>query len=126
MTAIQVRGVSKAFRIPHERTTTLLERLLGMFRPSPVAVLQAVQDVSFEVPKGSFVGVIGSNGSGKSTLLKLMAGVLKPDSGSISVDGHLVPLLELGLGFHQELSVRENVALYGAVLGYPPSEMARS
>lgn len=125
MAAIDVRGVSKAFRIPHERQTTLLERLLGMFRPSPVAVLQAVKDVSFEVPKGSFVGVIGSNGSGKSTLLKLMAGVLKPDEGSIAIDGHLVPLLELGLGFHQELSVRENVALYGAVLGYPRAEMAR-
>ncbi len=125
MNAIEVCNVSKTFRIPHERHTTLAERLLGLFRPNDVEVLHALQDVSLEVPSGSFVGVIGSNGSGKSTLLKIIAGLLVPDDGQVRVNGTLVPLLELGLGFHQELTVRENVALYGAVLGYSPRSMAR-
>jgi lipopolysaccharide transport system ATP-binding protein len=123
--AVEVRNVSKTFRIPHERHTTLAERLLGLFRPSEVEILHALQDVSLEVPAGSFVGIIGSNGSGKSTLLKIVAGLLVPDDGQVQVNGTLVPLLELGLGFHQELTVRENVALYGAVLGYSPQSMAR-
>jgi lipopolysaccharide transport system ATP-binding protein len=123
--AVEVCNVSKTFRIPHERHTTLAERLLGLFRPNDVEVLHALEDVSLEVPSGSFVGVIGSNGSGKSTLLKIIAGLLVPDDGQVRVNGTLVPLLELGLGFHQELTVRENVTLYGAVLGYSPQSMAR-
>jgi lipopolysaccharide transport system ATP-binding protein len=125
MNAIEVRHVSKRFRIPHERHTTLAERLLGLFRPNDVEVLEALSDVSLEVPWGSFVGVIGSNGSGKSTLLKIMASLLVPDEGHMTVRGSLVPLLELGLGFQQELSVRENVSLYGAVLGYSRASMAQ-
>jgi lipopolysaccharide transport system ATP-binding protein len=123
--AIEVCNVSKTFRIPHERHTTLAERLLGLFRPNEIETLQALQDVSLEVPAGSFVGVIGSNGSGKSTLLKIVAGLLVPDDGQVRINGTLVPLLELGLGFHQELTVRENVSLYGAVLGYSRQSMAR-
>jgi|CXWL01.1.fsa_nt_gi ABC-type polysaccharide/polyol phosphate transport system ATPase subunit len=125
MSAIDVYRVSKTYRIPHERQTTLVERLLSAFRPSQVELLRALDDVSLEVPKGAFVGVIGSNGSGKSTLLKLMAGVLVPDAGQVNVHGSLVPLLELGLGFNQELTARENVALYGSVLGYPRAELDR-
>jgi lipopolysaccharide transport system ATP-binding protein len=125
MNAIEVRNVSKQFRIPHERHTTLAERLLALFRPNEVEVLDALSDVSVDVPRGSFVGVIGPNGSGKSTLLKIMAGLLVPDEGQVRVHGTLVPLLELGLGFQQELSVRENVELYGAVLGYSRATMAR-
>lgn len=125
MNAIEVCNVSKTFRIPHERHTTIAERLLGLFRPNEIEVLQALQDVSLEVPAGSFVGIIGSNGSGKSTLLKIVAGLLVPDDGQVRIDGTLVPLLELGLGFHQELTVRENVSLYGAVLGYSRQSMAR-
>jgi lipopolysaccharide transport system ATP-binding protein len=123
--AIEVCNVSKTFRIPHERHTTIAERLLGLFRANEIEVLQALQDVSLEVPAGSFVGVIGSNGSGKSTLLKIIAGLLVPDDGQVRINGTLVPLLELGLGFHQELTVRENVSLYGAVLGYSRQSMAR-
>jgi lipopolysaccharide transport system ATP-binding protein len=125
MSAIEVRGVSKSFRIPHERHTTLAERMLSAFRPGRVEVLEALRDVSLDIPAGEFVGVIGANGSGKSTLLKIVAGVFVPDRGTVRVHGTLVPLLELGLGFHQELTVRENVLLYGMVLGYPRSEMPR-
>ncbi|MFN8545162.1 MAG: ABC transporter ATP-binding protein [Candidatus Binatia bacterium] len=119
MHAIDVEHVSKTYRIPHERQTTLLERLLSVFRPSKVDTLRALDDVTIHVPFGSFVGIIGANGSGKSTLLKLLAGVLVPDAGSVRVNGTLAPLLELGVGFHHELTVRENVTLYGSVLGYP-------
>src|SRR6266850_7926095 len=125
MNAIEVTGVSKTYRIPHERHTTLAERLTSLFRPVPVELLAALNDVSLTVPRGSAVGIIGANGSGKSTLLKVMAGLLVPDAGSVQVHGSLAPLLELGLGFQHELTVRENVALYGAILGYPRREMDR-
>jgi lipopolysaccharide transport system ATP-binding protein len=125
MNAIEIRNVSKRFRIPHERHTTFAERLLALFRPKHVETLHALSDVTLDVPQGAFVGVIGANGSGKSTLLKLMAGLLVPDDGRIRVTGTLVPLLELGLGFQQELTVRENVELYGAVLGYSHASMGR-
>ncbi|HLK12269.1 MAG TPA: ABC transporter ATP-binding protein [Candidatus Binatia bacterium] len=124
MNAIEVRGVSKTYRIPHERHTTLAERVLSWFRPSGFELFPALNDVSLDVPEGTFVGVIGANGSGKSTLLKLMAGLLVPDAGAVLVSGTVAPLLELGLGFHNELTVAENISLYGAVLGYPPGRMA--
>jgi ABC-type polysaccharide/polyol phosphate transport system ATPase subunit len=125
MNAIEVAGVSKTYRIPHERQTTLVERLVAGFRPVPVELLAALEDVTLSVPRGGFVGIIGANGSGKSTLLKVMAGLLVPDAGTVRVAGSVAPLLELGLGFQHELTVRENVALYGTVLGYPRRELAR-
>jgi ABC-type polysaccharide/polyol phosphate transport system ATPase subunit len=125
MNAIEVAGVSKTYRIPHERQTTLVERVLSTFRPVPADILAALNDVSLAIPQGSFAGIIGPNGSGKSTLLKVMAGLLVPDAGDVRVNGTLAPLLELGLGFQNELTVRENVALYGAVLGYPRADMDR-
>jgi lipopolysaccharide transport system ATP-binding protein len=121
--AIEVTGVSKSFRIPHERHTTLAERVLTLFRPRLADELQAVDDVSLTVPVGSFTGIIGANGSGKSTLLKIIANIFPADTGTVRVQGSLSPLLELGLGFHRELTVYENAALYGAVLGYPVDEM---
>jgi ABC-type polysaccharide/polyol phosphate transport system ATPase subunit len=123
MHAIQVHGVSKSYRIAHERQTRLTERLLSLFRPIPVELFPAVVDVTLEVPLDSFVGIIGRNGSGKSTLLKLIAGLLVPDAGEIHVQGRIAPVLELGLGFHGELTAEENVTLYGALLGYPRAEM---
>lgn len=125
MNAIEIRNVSKRFRIPHERHTTLAERLLALFRANGIETLEALSNVTLDVPWGSFIGIIGANGSGKSTLLKIMAGLLVPDDGQVRVHGTLVPLLELGLGFQQELTVRENVELYGAVLGYTPAAMTR-
>ena len=117
--AIEVRGVHKTFRIPHERRTTLTERLLGALRPTHYERFEALRGIDLEVPRGSFVGLIGNNGSGKSTLLKIIAGLLVPDAGDVQVGGSVSALLELGLGFHPELTVRENVELYAALLGYP-------
>ena len=99
--------------------------MTALFRPVPVEVWRALDDVSLPFPAGSFVGIIGSNGSGKSTLLKVMAGPPGPGRGTVQVNGTLAPLLELGLGFQHELTVRENASLYGALLGYPRREMDR-
>src|SRR5262249_23125968 len=99
MRAIAVEGVSKTYRIPHERHTTLAERLLSLFRPVRVENLPALREVTLEVPTGSFIGIVGANGSGKSTLLKVIAGLIPPDSGHVHINGSIAPLLELGLGF---------------------------
>lgn len=123
MHAIEVHAVSKSYRIAHERQTRLTERLLSVFRPVPVEHFPAIVDVTVQVPCDSFVGIIGPNGSGKSTLLKLIAGLLVPDAGEVHVQGRIAPVLELGLGFHAELTAQENVSLYGALLGYPRAEM---
>jgi ABC-type polysaccharide/polyol phosphate transport system ATPase subunit len=125
MAAIELRDIHKRFKIPHEKHTTLTERLLASFRPRTFERFEALRGVDLTVEKGSAVGVIGGNGSGKSTLLKIVSGLLPPDRGTVSVDGSLSALLELGLGFNNELTVRENVELYAAVLGYPRREVHR-
>src|SRR3989338_417854 len=115
---VSVEGVSKKFRMPHDRQAglkgTFLNVLLGK---NKYQEFYALKDISFNVGKGEFVGIIGRNGSGKSTLLKIIAGILKPTSGSVRANGKIAPFLELGLGFQEELSGKENVYLYGAVLG---------
>jgi len=123
MAVIEVRDVHKTFRIPHERHTTLTERLLHLFRPVQYERFEALRGVDIDIEEGSFVGIIGRNGSGKSTLLKIIAGLLPPDAGTVRVEGSMSALLELGLGFSGELTVRENVELYAAVLGYPRREI---
>ena len=79
---------------------------------------EVLDQISFNVKKGEVVGIVGKNGAGKSTLLKIIAGVLKPTSGTVNVKGNIVPMLELGAGFDSELSGRENIFLNGAILGY--------
>jgi ABC-type polysaccharide/polyol phosphate transport system ATPase subunit len=123
--AIQLRDVHKTFRIPHEVHTTLTERILSGFRGTTYEQFEALRGVDLTIERGAFVGVIGGNGSGKSTLLKIMSGLLMPDRGEVHVEGSMSALLELGLGFSAELTVRENVELYAAVLGYPRKEVAR-
>ena len=125
MNAIEVRNLHKAFRLPHERQTTLTERMLTLFRPVTYERFEALRGVDLDVEPGEFIGIIGRNGSGKSTLLKVIAGLLLPDVGTVHVRGRATALLELGLGFSQELTVRENVQLYAAVLGYPRRDVAR-
>jgi len=120
---IEMRDVYKTFQIPHEIHTTLVERVVSMFRPISYERLEALSGVTVSIEEGEFVGLIGRNGSGKSTLLKLMAGLLVPDRGICRIRGSMCELLELGLGFNPELTVRENVALYASILGYPRSEL---
>jgi ABC-type polysaccharide/polyol phosphate transport system ATPase subunit len=115
--AIEVRGVSKRFRLVHERNSTLKATIFSGLRRTVHEDLWALEDVSFQVPKGSTFGVIGHNGSGKSTMLKCLARIYRPDTGDIEIRGRMSALLELGAGFHPELSGRENVYLNGSILG---------
>ena len=120
--AITVDGVSKYFRLYHEKNQYLKTALLRG-RRARYEEFWAVKNVSFDVPVGSTYGIIGSNGSGKSTLLKCLAGILTPDEGTISHYGKVVALLELGAGFHPDLSGKENIFLNGAILGMSQSEI---
>jgi lipopolysaccharide transport system ATP-binding protein len=117
--AIVVEGVSKRFRIPHERKVTVYEHLIGLLHGGAYTYeeFNALQNVSFSVKHGETFGVIGPNGCGKSTLLKVLAGVLYPDSGKVRMNGKIAPFLELGVGFQPELTAKDNVYLYGAIMG---------
>jgi len=123
--AIFVENVSKRFRIPHERKATFYDHILGVVRGGSYSyeVFSALEDVSFSVRRGETFGVIGPNGCGKSTLLKILAGVLYPDSGRVEIVGKVAPFLELGVGFHPELTAIENIRLYGAVMGLSRREI---
>jgi len=109
--------VSKAFKLPHLQYHTLKERVLHPFSFREFDVLQAVDDVSFEVARGEFFGIVGRNGSGKSTLLKCLAGIYDIDHGELYVRGRLSPFIELGVGFNPDLTARDNVAINAIMLG---------
>ena len=115
--AVEVVDVWKSFRLPHQRRDTLKERFLHPRRQTDVEQLVAVKGASFAVAQGEFFGIIGHNGSGKSTLLKLIAEIYVPDRGELVVRGRLSPFVELGVGFNEELSARDNVRVNGALLG---------
>jgi lipopolysaccharide transport system ATP-binding protein len=123
-TAIDVRDVGKKFEIPAEKVVTLYETLtnqvLGRNRYED---FWALKNISFKVEKGESLGVIGGNGSGKSTLLKLIANILRPTTGAIKVQGRITSFLELGIGFQQDLTARENVYLYGKIMGLRSREI---
>lgn len=125
--AIVVRRVSKKFRqYPPDRAWTLQEALMGgPGRRQKVASFWALRDVSLSVPPGSAVGVIGANGSGKSTLLRLLGGVISPDSGSVKVHGRIGALLDLGAGFHHDLTGRENILVTGVLGGLTRRDLAK-
>ena len=112
-----VEGLSKHFRLPHQRYNTLKERALHPFASRTFDELRAVDDVSFEVGRGEFYGIVGRNGSGKSTLLKCLAGIYRSDVGHATVHGRLSPFIELGVGFNAELTARENVMINAIMLG---------
>ncbi|NLC31599.1 MAG: ABC transporter ATP-binding protein [Candidatus Moranbacteria bacterium] len=115
--AIKVEHVSKTFRIPHEKITSLRGAVVSAYKKKGYEEFKALDDVSFEVKKGEFFGVIGRNGSGKSTLLKILAGIYQADKGKVRVHGMISPFLELGIGFNPELSGRDNIYLNATVLG---------
>ena len=129
--AISVRGLSKAYTIHHEedRPNTLAEsmlrRLRHPLRRAASETFWALQDVSFDVFKGEVIGIIGRNGAGKSTLLKVISRITEPTAGEIDLYGRVGSLLEVGTGFHPELSGRENIFLNGAILGMTKAEIRR-
>ncbi|MFK4943274.1 ABC transporter ATP-binding protein [Lactococcus garvieae] len=122
--AVKIDHVSKFFRLPTEATnslrTLLVNRLRGIKGYKEQHVLK---DISFEVEKGDFFGIVGRNGSGKSTLLKIISQIYTPEQGSVEIDGKLVSFIELGVGFNPELTGRENVYLNGAMLGFSRTEI---
>src|SRR5215217_2035161 len=120
--AIVVEGLTKSFRRPHEQMHTLKERVLHPFRRTTFDELAAVRDVSFEVERGEFFGIVGRNGSGKSTLLKLLAGIYAADRGDIYMDGRVSTFIELGVGFNPDLAARDNVIINGVMLGLTPRQ----
>jgi len=116
--SIQFEDVVQRFRVIQERHDTLREAFAKIRkRRTTYHEFEAVKHVSFQISKGEVVGIIGRNGSGKSTILKLVAGVYAPTSGRIEVNGSVAPLIELGAGFHHELTGRENILLNGLLLG---------
>ncbi len=122
--ALKVEHVSKSFRLPTEKANGLKQAFINRMRGVKGFTEQHVlEDISFEIKKGDFFGIVGRNGSGKSTLLKLISQIYTPDSGKITVNGSLVPFIELGVGFNPELTGRENIYLNGALLGFSRSEI---
>jgi ABC-2 type transport system ATP-binding protein len=120
--ALKVNNVGVRFNMSAEKVDSLKEYAIKLFRRElRYNEFWALKEVSFQIKKGQRVGILGLNGAGKSTLLKVIAGVLKATEGSVTKNGNIVPLLELGAGFDKEYTGSENIYLYGAVLGYPKS-----
>lgn len=124
-TAIQVSHVRKEFKLPHNKQSTFKGALVNLIGRGDrtYETQEVLKDVSFEIKKGEFFGIVGRNGSGKSTLLKMLAGIYAPTKGKITVHGSLTPFIELGVGFNPELTGRENVYMNGALLGFNNKEM---
>jgi ABC-2 type transport system ATP-binding protein len=124
--AVDVRNVSKRFRLAHGQYNTVKERIIHGGRRKATEDFWALSEVSLTIKAGETVGILGRNGSGKSTLLKCICGVLQPTSGEIAVRGKMAGLLELGAGFQQDLTGRENIYLNGSLLGMTKSEVDRA
>ncbi len=128
--AIRVRGIGKQYRVgAGHRASSLVDRAGRMVggkdrNPFADATIWALRDVSFDVPRGQVLGLIGRNGAGKTTLVQILARITSPTEGSALVDGRVGVLFQMGAGFHPELSGRENIALSGAVLGMSDEEVA--
>jgi ABC-2 type transport system ATP-binding protein len=120
--AVEVKDLRKVFRIPEHRIDTFKERAVHPFLRSEHRELIALRDISFEVRKGEFFGIVGRNGSGKSTLLKILASIYRADAGTIRMAGRLAPFIELGVGFNPDLSAQDNVVLNAVMMGLTPRE----
>lgn len=119
-TAVEVKNVSMRFNLASQKVDNLKEYFIKFIkRELKYTEFWALRDINLTIEKGDRLGILGLNGAGKSTLLKIIAGVLKPTEGSLTVRGKIAPLLELGAGFEPDYTGAENIYLYGAVLGYP-------
>ncbi len=129
MKAIEVNGVSKLFHVPHRhrKSNTVFHKVISSLRGERQAYteLWALDNVSFSVEKGETLGIIGKNGSGKTTLLMCIAGIIRPTEGTCRTAGRVTPFFELGVGFQYEITARENVYLYGSILGLRRSQVDR-
>ena len=117
MSIIEVKDLTKTFHVPHEKHNTVFESLVGMFQKNEYDMFTALSDINFVVEKGECLGVIGENGSGKSTLLKILANILRPTEGSVNINGTMASFLELGVGFQADLTAKENIYVYGTIMG---------
>ena len=123
MPAVSVSHLNKVFRIPHEKRDTLFAALTGLVRPPTYESLYALRDVNFTVEEGEMFGIIGQNGSGKSTLLKILAGIMRPTSGTVETSKTVTPFLELGVGFQVDFTAVENIRVYGIIMGLSEREI---
>lgn len=122
--AISIQNVSKTFKLPHEKNTSIKGAVINFYKRKKKYEQQRVlNDVSFDINKGEFFGIVGRNGNGKSTMLKMLAGIYAPTKGEVHINGKLTPFIELGVGFNHELTGRENVYLNGALLGFDRKEV---
>lgn len=122
--AITVKNLHKSFRLPTEQAFGLKQAFFNRLRGIKGYKEQKVlKGLDFEIKQGEFLGIVGRNGSGKSTLLKILAGIYYPEKGEVTINGNLIPFIELGVGFNPELTGRENVYLNGALLGFSNTEM---
>ena len=121
---IRVEKLSKSFKLPIDRSNSLKSSIFNKIRGvKGYKKQQVLKDINFEIKRGEFLGIVGRNGSGKSTLLKILAGVYYPERGKVTINGNLIPFIELGVGFNPELTGRENVYLNGSLLGFSNKEI---
>lgn len=124
MDAIVVKDLWKSFKLPHEKRNTLFESIAGIFDGKQgYEEFVALKDINFTVKKGEAIGIIGENGCGKSTLLKVIANIYRATKGSVKITGKITPFLELGVGFQPDLTAKENIYIYGAIMGLSDREI---
>ena len=124
--AISVKNISKKFKLYHEKRDSIFEAATSFFQKKRHhEILQALDNVSFNVKHGEIFGIIGINGSGKTTLLRIISRIYTPDSGSVDVKGTIIPILALGLGFHPELTAITNIYQSSILLGFPKEEISK-
>lgn len=126
--AVSIKNVKKSFHLPHDKEDSIKLKILNSFKQNKNKghdVYRALKGIDIEIKKGEFVGILGRNGAGKSTLLKIIAEIYQPTSGSVKVNGRLVPFIELGVGFNPNLTGRDNVFLNGAMLGFSRKEIEK-
>ena len=124
--AVSVKHVSKKFKLYHEKRDTIFEAATSFFQKKLHSeILQALDDISFDVKRGEIFGIVGPNGGGKSTLLRIISKIYAPDSGSVDIKGTIIPILAIGLGFHPELTAITNIYQSSILLGFPKEEITK-